>query len=77
MIFLKEVSVLKFNIEINQTIDDYSSDEFGEFGEGGDEDRVAVDFSEEGFVKNITIETDEVAGMGDVDVDLSTGRNSR
>ena len=54
------------NIEINQTIDDYSSDEFGEFGEGGDEDRVAVDFSEEGFVKNITIETDEVAGMGDV-----------
>ena len=45
--------------EINQTInnpyEDYESEE----------DRVAVDFNDEGFVKNITIDG-ETEGMGDV-----------
>ena len=43
--------------EINQTITNPY--------EGGEADRVAVDFNEEGFVKNITIE-DDGSSMGDV-----------
>ena len=43
--------------EINQTITNPY--------EGGEADRVAVDFNEEGFVKNITIE-DDGNSMGDV-----------
>ena len=43
--------------EINQTITNPY--------EGGEEDRVAVDFNEEGFVKNITSE-DDGNSMGDV-----------
>ena len=44
--------------EINQTITNPYEDE-------GEADRVAVDFNEEGFVKNITIE-EGPEGMGDV-----------
>ena len=43
--------------DINQTINNPY--------EGGEADRVAVDFNEEGFVKNITIDG-EAEGMGDV-----------
>ena len=57
---------------VNEVRDgEYPNDDvYGEYGECitecGDEDRVAVDFNEEtGFVKNITIETDD-GGMGDV-----------
>ena len=44
--------------EINQTITNPYEDE-------GEADRVAVDFNEEGFVKNITIE-ESSEGMSDV-----------
>ena len=44
--------------EINQTITNPYEDE-------GEADRVAVDFNDEGFVKNITIE-EGPEGMGDV-----------
>lgn len=55
---------------MEQTINngDYPSDELdnGCITECGDEDRVAVDFNEGGFVKNITIESDGDGGMSDV-----------
>ena len=43
--------------DINQTINNPYED--------GEADRIAVDFNEEGFVKNITIDG-EAEGMGDV-----------
>ena len=44
--------------------------------EGGEADRVAVDFNEEGFVKNITIE-DDGGSMSDVQAGIEFIYNMR
>ena len=54
--------------EINQTITNPY--------EGGEADRVAVDFNEEGFVKNITIE-DDGGSMSDVQAGIEFIYNMR
>ena len=54
--------------EINQTITDPY--------EGGEADRVAVDFNEDGLVKNITIE-DDGSSMGDVQAGIELIYNMR
>ena len=68
------------DIDINQTIEAPPVDDgcitecFGEFGEA---DRVGVEFNDAGVVKNITIEDDGVAGMGDVQAGIEFIYNMR
>ena len=67
------------DIDINQTIEAPPVDDgcitecFGEFGEA---DRVGVEFTDAGVVKNITIE-DDTAGMGDVQAGIEFIYNMR
>ena len=68
------------DIDINQTVEAPPVDDgcitecFGEFG---DADRVGVEFNDAGVVKNITIEDDGVAGMGDVQAGIEFIYNMR
>jgi len=71
------------DIDINQTIEAPPVDDgcitecFDEFGEFGDADRVGVEFNDAGVVKNITIEDDGVAGIGDVQAGIEFIYNMR
>ena len=71
------------DIDINQTVEAPPVDDgcitecFDEFGEFGDADRVGVEFNDAGVVKNITIEDDGVAGMGDVQAGIEFIYNMR